>query len=268
MGTTQDRIRTVRKKIERAKKHIGDLNAAVGAFFSSSPYEIGTKIDAQTARPIHYMTKVDLIPDEIPLILGDAIHNLRSSLDHLAYGLVEANGQIPTKRTYFPICENVSKYNSPDTIAKKSGMSVEAQNLIDSTQPYQGGNDLFWVLHHLNNIDKHHFILVAGSAVRSIDLGGFMTRDMVSKGLVPLGFPPQLLALSLFYKVEPQTCPLKVGDELFVGLPNAEPDQQLQFKFDIAFAEPQIVRGKAIVETVNQLANLIDGIFVQFERLL
>jgi hypothetical protein len=269
MSTRHDRIRTVRNKIERAKKHIGDLKAAVDAFFSTGPYEIRTDKEPDTARPIHYVAKVNPIPDDIPLILGDALHNLRSSLDHLAYGLVEANGRSPSNQTYFPICENLASYNAPKTVAKKTeGMSPEAKSRIDATKPYQGGNDLFWVLHKLNNIDKHCSILVAGSACVSVDLGGFMGRQMIREGLIPPGFPDPPPILSLFYKIGDVICPLKAGEIIFRAIANTEPDKDLQFGFDVAFVEPQIVQGKAIVKTVYEMANLVDSVFVQFEPLL
>jgi hypothetical protein len=263
---SQARISDVRHKIERAKKHIRDLDSAIGAFLNSSPYEIATKQDPQTRRPIHYLAKVADVPAEISLIAGDAIHNLRSSLDHLAHGLVLANGQTPGKNTYFPICENVNKYNSPDTLAKKNGMSTAAQNLIDATKPYQGGSDDFWILHKLDNIDKHRLILAIGSGFRSVDIGGFMVRKMAKDKGIDISHVAPLMGT--FFRPADSLYPLEAGVELFVGPPDSESDKDLQFRFEIAIGEPQIIRGKSLLETIQKLAHLVDGVAGQFESLL
>ena len=42
------------------------------------------------------------IPVDLSLVIGDAVHNLRSALDHLAWQLVLANGQTPTTQTAYP----------------------------------------------------------------------------------------------------------------------------------------------------------------------
>jgi hypothetical protein len=46
--TADERLALVRLKIERADKHINDLNAEIRRFFNSNPYTIATKHDAQT----------------------------------------------------------------------------------------------------------------------------------------------------------------------------------------------------------------------------
>jgi hypothetical protein len=260
MTTREERIRTVRLKIKRAKKHVDDLKAEIDVFFKTNPYVIGGKTDPNTRRPIYYMSKVDPVPDEIPQILGDAITNLRASLDHVAWGLVEANGKTPTRDTGFPICKDFASYSAPEPVTKKTkGMSAKAKGCIDATQPYQGGNDLFWILNELSNTDKHRFILVAGSAFHSMDLGHFAPKEI-------MGIP--LPKISAFYAPADKMFPLKAGDELFVGLPDTEVDQNLPFRFEVALGEPGIVRGSAIVETVDKMANLVDSIFGQFEPLL
>jgi hypothetical protein len=266
-SASQARISDVRHKIERAKKHIRDLNGAIGAFLDSSPYEIATKQDPQTRHPIHYLAKVADVPAEISLIAGDAIHNLRPSLDHLAHGLVLANGQAPGKNTYFPICEDVNKYNSPDTLAKKKGMSTAAQNLIDATKPYQGGNDDFWILHRLDNIDKHRLILAIGSSFRSVDIGGFTVRKMAKASGIDISNVAPLMS-GMFLGPVDGLYPLEAGKELFIGPPDSEADNDLQFRFQIAIGEPQVIRGQRLLETLQKLAHLVDGVASQFEPML
>src|ERR1700686_281492 len=97
--TVSDRIHGVRLKIERAKKHIRDLGVRIRMFCESDAYTIGVKPHpiAEIQQTTLYFASVDPIPDDISLIIGDAVHNLRSSLDHLAWQLVLANGGISSR---------------------------------------------------------------------------------------------------------------------------------------------------------------------------
>ena len=82
MSDSRDGIRT---KIERTKKHIGDLDFAVKAFLDSGPYKVGTKRDPDTRKLIYYVTELADVPSDVPQIAGDALGNMVAILDHLAY---------------------------------------------------------------------------------------------------------------------------------------------------------------------------------------
>lgn len=62
--------------------------------------------------------------------------------------------------------------------------------------------------------------------------------------------------------------PLKAGDELFIDAPDAEVNEKMQFRFDVAFGEPQIIEGEPLLETLYQFARLVSGIIPKFEPLL
>src|SRR6266516_6097136 len=86
-------------KVSRAKQHIGELEAAIIAFHETSPYQVVTVDDPQTGKRVAMIGGEPApIPHEIPLILGDAVHALRSSLDHFAYNAIPK----PTTDTAFP----------------------------------------------------------------------------------------------------------------------------------------------------------------------
>jgi hypothetical protein len=110
---------------------------------------------------------------------GDAIHNLRSALDHLAWQLSHWDNWKPTERCAFPIGFSLEDYNHKKVTAVK-GMSPEAQKAIDLRKPYKHGNDLLYAIHRLNIVDKHHQLFVFGY------------RDVISG----LPFPGTLSALT------------------------------------------------------------------------
>ena len=100
----QDPIRDVRLKIQRADKHICEVEAAYNAFIfaNSSPSLIEYDLDARKVRYIWEWERVELI-DTINLASGDAIHNLRSALDAMIYCVVAKHGfRIPESACKLP----------------------------------------------------------------------------------------------------------------------------------------------------------------------
>ena len=85
MPTVDERLKHVTLKMKRAKEHITALERELHAFLKSDPYKVGSKRDPKTRKLIYYVTAVESVPDRLLLIAGDAIQNLISALDHLAY---------------------------------------------------------------------------------------------------------------------------------------------------------------------------------------
>jgi hypothetical protein len=102
------------------------------------------------------------VPHDLSAIVGDAIHNLRVSLDHLAWQLVVSTGKTPVAGpggTSFPIYKT-ARLTHPQI---NPGVSMEVRDLLDEVQPYQRmypANHELAVLHGLDISDKHHKLLV------------------------------------------------------------------------------------------------------------
>lgn len=116
-------------------------------------------------------------PRDLSPIIGDALYNYRSALDHLAWHLVEANGEIPTRQTSFPICDERQDYEG-SALGKLKGMSDAAQAAIRAEQPCfrnqaPRGQHLSW-LNALGNIDKHRHLNVVFAATA----GGLWSRPI------------------------------------------------------------------------------------------
>lgn len=120
------------------------------------------------------------------MTIGDAFHNLRASLDHLIWQLVESNGNTPTQKNAFPIGADEPEYKS---LAKRylDGVAPAAVSAIDLLTPWRRANDALWLLHHLNICDKHRLLLSlsgANTAV-SIDFGKRLSTMFPGLGAVP-----------------------------------------------------------------------------------
>ena len=147
-------------KISRARAHIEELAKAISNFSKSTPYDFITEKDDDPAFSVIKLKKGDTLPDTISLILGDAVHNLRSALDHLACGLIiNKEGQSALQSlmdVYFPIAEDMAKFEKKvkDTKGiKRAGPDVV--NAVRALKPYGPDNNGLLIFHELDISDKH-----------------------------------------------------------------------------------------------------------------
>jgi hypothetical protein len=257
-------IGAVRPKIDRANKHICDLDVALGAFFDSRPYSAEFKDDLNAGQRIYYISTLQDVPAEIICIVADVLQNLRSALDHLAYQLVLAAHGTPDTNTAFPVFDDPAKYKAEST-RKVKGMRQQAVDAIEAVKPYKGGNDLLWRLHRLNNIDKHRLLL----AVASHQVAHTMTpseRKMAEDLYARVGKPlPNMMPLISIDAAK--FAPLKAGDEL-LRIPIAELEPYTHFHLDVAFNEPEIVEGELVLQTLRNMANMVDSLVTSFVQFL
>lgn len=61
--------------------------------------------------------------------------------------------------------------------------------------------------------------------------------------------------------------PLNAGDKIYT-IAHSEMDQYMQFHFDVAFNEPQIIQCKPVIEALHEMANLVGHIVLEFDSFL
>lgn len=100
--------------------------------------------------------------DDWSSLYGDAIHNLRSTLDNLAWGLTSASGREPThpKRVAFPIVDRSGAWKKQSQCIAE--LPAAARSAIRNIQPFQRRGidgtphqDPLLLLKRLSNTDKH-----------------------------------------------------------------------------------------------------------------
>jgi hypothetical protein len=126
-----------------------------------------------------YADNVPPLPANLPLMLGDAYHNLRAALDYLVYQMHERHyrGRIPSKvteRTQFPIHSKAPK-DKPEKWDSIKRLSKKERTAIVWLQPYMQRNDSFHgVREHLsdistiNNVDKHRKLHITRSLAQAV----------------------------------------------------------------------------------------------------
>jgi len=255
--SSRSRIDGIRLKIERAKKHIRDLDIAINAFIQEKPYRLGARPHpvAQIQHTTLYVDEVNPVHPEITMIMGDAIHNLRSALDHLTWQLVEAGDGTPNKDTYFPIIGDGPK--APEQYASAIGkggipkITPQALKIIQAVQPYVTPDQTLWLIHQLDIVDKHRLLL---TVVAAMDKWGV---DFATRG-------------TLWFE-QYRYVPLVVGNEI-TNLPTSTYERQahedFQLGIDIAFGESEIPGGELVRYTLNKMADFVERLVAQFEPFL
>ncbi|HSY35783.1 MAG TPA: hypothetical protein VK814_08545 [Acidobacteriaceae bacterium] len=235
--------RDVWAKYDRAEKHIKDFRSAVAAFGDANRDHVGKKTNEETGDLIYYLKSVPVIPVEISLILGDAIHNLHSSLDYLAHAIVRPVGARAIKDTKFPIRDTSDGFDAALQGCIQGARDYCLQ-IFRRIQPYQRGNGhALWQLHKLDIIDKHRLPLTASYSpmARTITpeerkkLDTVFSRVTQNPTLKSLSVPHQIIGASV------PTFPMHEG-QILASLPAADAQHQMGFSFGVALNEPAIAQ--------------------------
>jgi hypothetical protein len=149
-----------RLKIERAKQHIDDLDGRITAFQADGLHRISIDADLQTGNDIIKIAPTKPIPNDFSLILGDALHNLKSALDITINEIVFFRLKVWDDHCRFTVSPTRDELVNRMKGGKIFKASVAVCNfLVDVVKPYKGGNDYIWALHRLNIEDKHRLLI-------------------------------------------------------------------------------------------------------------
>lgn len=142
-------------KLERAWHHIGDLANIVHAYRKSAEVTFGPYDPATRTRVIRF-SPANM--DEASCILGDAIHNLRAAMDLLVCGVAKLKSA-SSKDLLYPFAIDEPRMEARIVKMNLSKIDPALADLIRSTRPYRGGNDILRALHELDIKDKHELLV-------------------------------------------------------------------------------------------------------------
>lgn len=171
-------------KLRRAAEHFRNIREQIGGFDHQAiplrvdRYEGGLQYDL-------YADHVDPFPRDLPLMLGDAYHNLRGALDYLVYQLHERHyrGKIPdavATASQFPIVKTLKKDKKgkpigPDQWSNIKNLSSRDRKAIAWLQPYvqrkdalQGVRTGLRDIGDIDNIDKHRRLHVTRTVSQAL----------------------------------------------------------------------------------------------------
>jgi hypothetical protein len=233
-------------KYERANDHIVALDSVLASLQGSSRIERTDDTDRGTTT--FRIIGLSEIPLSIPLLLGDTLHNLRSALDHLIWKIVELSGETPDEENCFPIFNTAHAYEE-NSRKRLKGVTRIMATQVDAFLPYKEGNRNLWMLHRLNILDKHRFLLTACHA----KLGHSWWEPADSEERALLGGHAPL--------------PLSSGDVL-ATVETKHTTALESFLIDVAINEPEIVSGMPLVMLVKLLSSEVQTVIRHFVPVL
>ena len=149
-------------RLDRAREHFGSLRREVEAYTAALN---GQAALVRVSRSLDFNLSVhfDLEPPvRLSLILGDALNNLRSSLDYAIFSTATATSLPSSRAQGFPIITNEGDWAK--TVRGRLGALPPAcVEYLRALQPFQHSQigDRLAALAAFNNHDKHHSLHVS-----------------------------------------------------------------------------------------------------------
>jgi hypothetical protein len=230
-------------KVERANEHIKDVERWVRYFLDFSSYSLGISADDRV-----FITKQPPVArTQVPAArVGDAVHNLRTALDHIALEIMQ-RFEAHLEETGFPIDKDRQslieqpRYREIERVVP--GIANIIADFIDSNGPQLIGLD------HLDFIDKHRLLLtrvsIAKVSVLRIDDENKMPSDL----------PPETTLLVL-----PNGAPLTPGSA--ADLHNRRNSSAF---VEVCFGKGEPFENGPIIPTLHQLSELVSNIRQRLE---
>lgn len=243
----------VRLKIDRADKHIQEIEA----WNDCGVFNINMYSLLEEAEPdgIHKIKKIrhrfrGEVPNDILACIGDAIHNMRSALDHLACVIaLRHNPNIFLKDIpSFPIKRSEEEFIKSSTqILKYFG--ADGLHFFSSLQPYNGGNGekgmpLLWAIHRLDITDKHRTLLTTGVYIH--------IRPATEAQV------PWIIDIGNWQSLK--------EDVTISRWPVGETEPKMEYVLNVAFAEPEVRSHEPVRHVLETALDLVQWIVAIAER--
>src|SRR3990172_1903198 len=133
-----DKFFSSKLKIERAKRHILELSNEIVSYLKTKPFRVVVEKDPDSSNHLWTLRVKNEVPCHLSVIIVDAIHNLRASLDLLASDLVSMAGG-NTKNVYFPFGDDADGLERMIKQKRLDRAGDDIVEIVRSLKPYRGG---------------------------------------------------------------------------------------------------------------------------------
>ncbi len=165
-------------KLDRADKHIVELSQEFDRISKANTH----LLQASKSSGLYFLKAAPPpMPAELTALLGDAVNNLRTSLDMMAYELAK-----PGAKSKFPFANKKETFSKA---MKESGLASPAvRDYIEhAVMPYKGGDNDVWALHDTDIINKHHTLIPTdsggGGRFDAVFPGGIVFTNCYAEGM-------------------------------------------------------------------------------------
>lgn len=262
---------------EWARKHLATLREAVREYEQSDPYEIRQERTSTGYESSLYITPKP-VPMEISFMAGDVLHNLRSTLDHLAWQLALTTGDpspaFPLggdpdseswRRVLFPLRSKPPNDDSDSWLPERlRNVRPEIKAFLREIQPFAMADDprhvtsTLWMLQELSNVDKHRVPLIAVPSLHeTATLTVTTPLSRVNSRVLEHAVVPRML--------EGETLLVRVG---FDTVPLSKPHLEWEHGIWVAFHDSLgIGLGMPVVDTLDAMEAMVAHILIRAKRI-
>ena len=197
-----------RRKLDWAQAHIGKAATLIETWRREG-YRVFREPQGGTNFTL-YAEMLKPLPEELPLVVGDALHNLRDSLDHIIFTISQQNPamvtpkdeespQFPIHDVAIDIQDRGIKFLSWQASAEVCDLAPDPARLPNLQHP-------LWVLDALNNREKHREVAfkplakpniaslgIGNAQIDSLEIFGDKTIELGAKPVALLAFRGSLL---------------------------------------------------------------------------
>jgi hypothetical protein len=251
-----DVIRGSRLKVERAYRHIDELRSLTeplsGELHTVIVNYVGFNAilaDPQPTKSLIVYRPLKPIPETLAIIIGDAFHNLRGALDHLATGIIGRQREI-----HYPMVQNredlitpgLSKSGPQKALAAIEKALPGSKDLVlDKVRPANGPDEALWSFHVLNNDDKHNLIIPTVTVARiRIPYAAAGGHQFFDAQITADAADPQVLAM-------------------FGGKVTIEGD--FETTVQVKFGQGRPFENDPVIPTLTQIAGVVSHAIDEFE---
>lgn len=246
-------------KVKRADHHLDELRLVFERHVNRHARLVRAQQD-KDPRKAKKTPFVPQLPEYVPTVIGDVVHNLRVSLDHAYWVFVERNGGVFNRYVKFPFGEKRSdvagSINGQDERSRPTQAVIDF--ILDELQPFPDGRLHLYELHHLDIRDKHEVLLPVLNVMR-LQAGETMTVTRNSDGR----------------RIEIRHWPLRgdgpiqmaspLGLDVLDGVTLAKHSGNLKSAISICFGEGHL-KGRPIIDTLEMLSANVRGSLAEMER--
>jgi hypothetical protein len=245
-----------RLKVKRAHRHIDELMQRTSPL-DPSLYTIAVEKTPKsvihknaTVFQLAYRPKKP-IPETLALAIGDAIHNLRAALDHLANAVIRAWHPSPEEKGYFPMGPK-----REDFVASRHFAPIEEaipgakKFLLEKIRPEDGANERLWAFGTLDNDDKHNLILPTVTFAQISNINAVLPGNNIMRNC---GAGGDATRPSIIIRSE--------GGPISV-------ENNLQTSVDVKFGQGTTFENEPVIPTLLQFAELTSETLNSFERFI
>ena len=144
-------------KLDWAKDRLAELDGLFAAL--QSPPHFVWKIETDPTKGMVLRFGSRFQPPDVPMLLGDAFHALRSALDHAIFALINPKPN-EVRKTQFPISKNIAELKVANAFTFIAAQKPKvAEVILNGIRPTDQDNPMLFDIHNMDIINKHRLLL-------------------------------------------------------------------------------------------------------------